>query len=104
MTLNKLGHEINAINQANGWAVVQPTEWAEPYKVPAILALIHSELSEALEAFRADDKANFAKELADVIIRVLDCAVGLDIDMDLEVTENLIKNRGRGYRHGGKRV
>ncbi len=103
-TLQELGAEIVEINTANGWNVLKPEQWADTYKVPAILALVHSEVSEALEAFRKDDKENFAEELADVVIRVLDCATGLKIDLDKEISKKLEKNRARSYRHGGKRV
>lgn len=104
-SLNELAKEINAINLNNGWEVVRPQEWTtNKYKIPAILALIHSEASEALEAFRKDDMENFAEELADVIIRCLDCAGGMGFDMDKVVDAKLEKNRGRGYKHGGKRI
>ncbi|NPU91437.1 MAG: nucleotide pyrophosphohydrolase [Gammaproteobacteria bacterium] len=102
--LNKLGQEINEINRANGWNVIQPKQWEDPYKIPALLALITSETSEALEAFRKNDKLNFAEECADQIIRVLDLTAGLGIDIDAEVRRKLEKNKQRGYRHGGKRV
>jgi NTP pyrophosphatase (non-canonical NTP hydrolase) len=72
--------------------------------VPAILALIHSEVSEALEAFRKDDQGNFCEEMADVLIRVLDCVAAFDLDFDWQVQRKMEKNRQRGYRHGGKRV
>ncbi|KKK83645.1 hypothetical protein LCGC14_2791300, partial [marine sediment metagenome] len=79
-------------------------QWELCYKVPAILALIHSEVSEALEAFRKNDAENFLEEMADVLIRVLDCAGGLTDDFDTIVRAKLETNRQRGYRHGGKRV
>jgi NTP pyrophosphatase (non-canonical NTP hydrolase) len=104
-TFDELGREIIGINMANGWNVTTPDSWAdEAYKVPAVLALIHSEVSEALEAFRKDDPENFAEEMADVVIRVLDCTHGLGIDLGMAVLEKLEVNRGRGHRHGGKRV
>ena len=103
-SLNELAAEINEVNAANGWKVVKPEEWGQEYKIPGITALIHSEVSEALEAFRKDDRENFAEELADVLIRTLDCAGGLGIDIDKVVLDKLEKNRNRGYRHGGKRV
>ena len=103
-SLNELGKEILKINKANGWNVMTPELWDDENKVPAVIALIHSEASEALEAFRKGDVDNFAEELADVLIRVLDCAAGLDIDMDVEVRYKMEKNRKRGYWHGGKRV
>lgn len=42
------------------------------------------------------------EKLADALIRVLDCTTGLDLDT--AVTAKPLKNRGRGYRHGGKRL
>lgn len=103
-TLNKLAAEINEINRANGWQVTKPEEWGDTYKIPGILALIHSEVSEALEGFRRNDRENFAEEMADVLIRVLDCTGGLAIDIDLEIAKKLEKNKGREHRHGGKRL
>jgi hypothetical protein len=46
--LNKLGAEILVINEDNGWDVTKPGDWAgTEYKIPAKLALITSEVSEA---------------------------------------------------------
>lgn len=105
LRINALAKTTNEINRANGWDVVKPEEWGSTHhKVPAILALIHSEVSEALEAFRKDDRANFDEELADVVIRVLDCAGGLGIDLETAILKKLEKNKTRGHRHGGKRV
>lgn len=102
--LKTLGLEIIEINKANGWNVTTPDDWGDTYKVPGVLALIHSEVSEALEGFRGGDKANFEEELADVLIRVLDCATGLGLDLDTAVAAKLDKNRARSFRHGGKRL
>lgn len=74
------------------------------YRIPAILALIHTEVSEATEAFRADDKANFAEECADILIRVLDLTTGLGIDIETVINAKLEKNKQRGFKHGGKRI
>lgn len=77
----------------------------DTYRIPAILALIHSEVSEALEEFRKAHRIeHFGEELADVIIRVLDCTAGLGIDIDAAVRAKLEVNRTRGFKHGGKRV
>jgi NTP pyrophosphatase (non-canonical NTP hydrolase) len=110
--LAELGKTILEINRGNGWNVMTPEDWPEQseadplkkYRIPASIALVHSELSEALEGFRKLDRANFAEELADVLIRTLDLACGLGIDIDAEVKNKLEKNRSRGYRHGGKVV
>lgn len=104
MTLNQLGKEIIEINTANGWNCTKPEQWNDPYKIPALLALVTSETSEALEAFRKDDKDNFAEECADQIIRILDLTAGLEIDIDAAIKAKLEKNKTRGFRHGGKRV
>lgn len=103
--LNSLSETILAINLANGWKVTQPSDWTETeYKIPAVLCLITSEVSEALEAFRKNDRANFNEEIADSLIRILDLCGGLGIDIDTEVAAKLEKNKARGFRHGGKRV
>ena len=102
--LNELSKEIIEINKANGWDVTTPNDWENPHKIPAILALITSETSEALEAFRKNDYENFTEECADQIIRVLDLTAGLGIDIDHAIAQKLEKNKTRGYRHGGKRV
>jgi len=102
--LSALAKEIRDINIANGWNVTKHEEWLDTYKIPAILALIHSEVSEALEAFRAGDVDNFCEELADTLIRVLNCVAAFTTDFDAVVHAKLERNRRRGYRHGGKRV
>ena len=48
------------------------------------LALVHSEVSEALEALRNGDKENFAEEMADIVIRVADICGNLGIDLEKE--------------------
>jgi len=102
--LNALAAEINEINVGNGWKVATPLSWHDERHIPTLLCLIHSEVSEALEGFRHGDRKNVAEELADTIIRVLDLAGGLGIDIDAEVEAKLAKNRERGFRHGGKAI
>jgi NTP pyrophosphatase (non-canonical NTP hydrolase) len=98
-----LAATVREIADRNGWTA-EESPWQNKYYVPSLLALITSEVSEALEAFRKDDTENFAEEIADVIIRVLDVVAILDIDIAKAVVNKGVKNLSRGYRHGGKRV
>jgi len=77
--------------------------WYDRERSPLeVAALIHSEVSEAVEAWREDDIAQVAEELADVIIRILDTAWYEGIDLDEAFHKKVAKNRERPYRHGGK--
>jgi NTP pyrophosphatase (non-canonical NTP hydrolase) len=97
--------ETRAINEMNGWNLVNPTDWNDPYKIPAVLALIHSEVSEALEAFRGENHEMFKEEIADIVIRCFDLAGGIDgMDLYKEIVHKLDVNRKRGVRHGGKKL
>ena len=104
MSLDDLAINIREINRANGWNVLTDEDWKLDYKVPAIIALIHSEASESLEAFRRDDKENFVEEMADIVIRVLDCVGGFTNEFEAAVAKKMERNRERGHRHGGKKV
>lgn len=95
MNIKELQKEIhqNAVN--HGW-------WESPRPVPEILCLVHSEVSEALEAYREGDKEGFSEELADIAIRLLDAAEGYGIDLEDEIVKKHEYNKTREYRHGGK--
>lgn len=67
------------------------------------LAMVHSEVSEAIEAHREDDMDGFAEELADIVIRVADLAESTDVDLSREVELKLLRNKHREEMHGGKR-
>ena len=92
-------------------------------EVLAKLALIHSELSEALEEVRdggtslsveryghpvnsdgAPKPEGFGVELADAVIRIFDLAGALEIDIAGCIAEKHNYNEGRPHRHGGKRA
>lgn len=68
-----------------------------------MLALIHSEVSEALEADRRGDDEHFAEELADICIRVFDLCGARGINLGMAIEAKMNKNLGRSHMHGGKK-
>jgi len=70
--------------------------------IPELLCLIHSEVSEALEAYRKDDRKNFKEEMADIVIRVMDACEYLNIDLLLEIVCKHAVNKDRPHKHGKK--
>jgi len=69
-----------------------------------MIALMHSELSEALEELRKEncDMKNVGEELADCIIRILDFCEGRGIDLQKLLEKKIKKNKKRPYKHGKK--
>lgn len=99
---------VHALAVANGW-------WGAEPNIPEKLALVHSELSEALECYRNnemtttisasyDKPEGFGVELADAVIRILDLCGYLGIDLGVEIERKHNYNMTRPYRHGGKRA
>lgn len=71
-------------------------------RFPEKLALVHSEVSEALEELRqpVPSKEKFGEELADILIRVGDLSVAADVDLSRCVEKKLQVNRERPRLHG----
>lgn len=116
LALQYMQAEVEEVNTKLGWRNPGQVRFAE------YIALLHSELSEALEAYRVhglDDATavrtypedhrvakpeGVGSELADVYIRLLDMCTEFGIDLYAEYRRKLEFNKTRPYRHGGKRL
>jgi NTP pyrophosphatase (non-canonical NTP hydrolase) len=72
-----------------------------------LIALIHSEASELLEAVRKPGKSDHIpgftgeeEELADILIRVFDYAGGRNLNLAEALHAKLAFNAGREFKHG----
>ena len=99
-----VAQEVNHIAIEKGW-------WEGERNEGELIALMHSELSEALEAIRndnpPDDKipefTGVEAELADVIIRIMDMAAAKGYRVGEAVIAKINYNKNRPYKHGGKK-
>ena len=108
--INDLVKEAHETAVEHGW-------WDKEMEFGTLIALCHSELSEALEEYRKGVKPNveylkmeancnkpmgIPSELADVIIRIFDMCGHYGIDLERVIQEKMDYNKQRPYKHGGK--
>lgn len=101
---NDIALEAFKIDYKNGF-------WEKKREDGTLLALIHSEISEALEALRQgnppDDKipefSGLEAELADAVIRIMIMGHARNLNIGEAIIAKMKYNKGRDYRHGGKK-
>lgn len=100
---NEKAKEINQTARDKGW-------WDGKRNDGEIIALMHSELSEALEALRLgnppDDHipefTGVEAEMADVIIRIMDFGIARGYRIAEALEAKIAYNKTRAHKHGGK--
>lgn len=109
--LDDIAKEANEIAHEKGWYQDGTRNIGE------VVALMHSELSEALEEWRngrmqvwvdsskpsvAIKPEGFYVELADCVIRIAETCYEHGISLEAVIEQKMAYNRTRPYRHGGK--
>ena len=119
--LSLMQEMVQLVNEANGW-------FDKGRSFGDDIALLHSEVSEAFEAYRSNHindmtiqlcekniegehgvdhickPEGIGSELADILVRLLDTCERYNIDLEDEFNRKLRYNATRGYRHGNRLV
>jgi NTP pyrophosphatase (non-canonical NTP hydrolase) len=103
---NEFAKEMHELAKEKGW-------WNRDRSFGELIALLHSELSEALEEYRSnhpvteirfDDSkpCGVPTEFADLVIRLADLCGAYGIDLEKAVQLKVGYNHTRPFRHGDK--
>jgi len=92
--LNVKMTEVRALCEAKGFS-------AEHRRIWEMLALIHSEISEASDCYKKGQPLEaVGEELIDAVIRILHLVSALDLDAEKLYQEKMAENWERPYKYG----
>ena len=99
--LNNYTYTAHKIAKAKGfWAEGEDGAFDDTRRMLSYLMLVTTEVAEAAEAVRHGDLENFKEELADICIRVFDLSEALNLNLEQEIVNKMIKNEKRPKLHG----
>lgn len=91
--LNQKMLEVRALADGKGFS-------SAPDRIWEMLALIHTEVSEATDAYKKGESLDHVgEELIDAIIRILHLCSALDLDVEEIFQDKMKKNWARPYKY-----
>ncbi len=95
--LNQKMREVRALADAKGFS-------SDPARIWEMLALIHTEVSEATDAYKkGEPMEHIGEELADAIIRILHLMSALNLDAEAAFQDKMKRNWERPYKYNTAR-
>jgi NTP pyrophosphatase (non-canonical NTP hydrolase) len=95
--LNEKMIQVRALADAKGFS-------SEPERIWEMLALIHTEVSEATDAYKKGEPVeHVGEELVDAVIRILHLLSALDLDAEQLFQDKMKKNWERPYKYNTAR-
>jgi NTP pyrophosphatase (non-canonical NTP hydrolase) len=95
--LNQKMLEVRALADGKGFS-------SDPARIWEMLALVHTEVSEATDAYKkGEPMEHVGEELIDAMIRILHLLSALDLDAEALFQEKMQKNWERPYKYNTAR-
>lgn len=91
--LNEKMRQVRSLADAKGFS-------SDPTRIWEMLALIHTEVSEATDAYKKGESIDhIGEELADAVIRILHLMSALGIDAERAFNDKMARNWERPYKY-----